>query len=86
MAVPLFTEPPSAKGSAEWRGFVGLRRPRDAIVRMRDRAYSSDPNDPAVFGRLIRGDASRCDLDALALIDKLRPEFLIDRSRTGLGE
>jgi hypothetical protein len=85
-AVPALTGRASAKGSAEWRGFVELRRLRDGIVHIKDRAYSSDPKDPAVFGRLIRGDASTCDRDALALIDKLRPEFLSEHSRTGLDE
>jgi hypothetical protein len=84
LAVPLFTGRPSVKGTSEWRGFVELRRLRDGIVHMKDRAYSSDPKDPAVFGRLVRGDARGCDRDALALIDKLRPEFLTDHSRTGL--
>lgn len=85
LAVPAFTGRESAKGSAEWRGFVELRRLRDELVHVKERAYSPDPKDPAIFGRLIRGDADRCDRDALALIDKLRPEFLTDHSRQGLG-
>jgi hypothetical protein len=72
VVVPAFTGKPSIRGTALWRRLMRICRLREGLALPIDRA----PNDPGIFGPLIRGDADRCADDAIAAVRTLRPELL----------
>jgi hypothetical protein len=84
-AVPLLTGAPSIKGTKAWERYVHLRRMRDNLVHVKQRGYSKDPDEPTVFGMLLRGDASDCVEDAVAVVDALRPDWLTEGAREKLA-
>jgi hypothetical protein len=75
-AVPLLTGRPSAKGGKAWQRFVHRKRLRDDLVHVKHGGYSTDPQQPSVYGRLILGKCDSCATEAAVLIRELRPEFL----------
>ena len=86
VAIPAFTGRPSLKGDALWGKFVRLRRLRDALVHPKHRGSNPihaegptpgpDPNEPGIYGMLMRGAADECADDAIALVRALRPDFI----------
>jgi hypothetical protein len=88
LVIPKFTGQPSLKGDTIWRDFVRLRRLRDGLVHPKNRGSNPidssdgepgpDPGNPGIYGMLMRGDADSCADDAIALVRRLRPEFLPD--------
>jgi hypothetical protein len=83
-AIPLVTGQPSIKGTIFWERFVNLRRIRDALVHLKERGYSSDVDQPSEYGRLLRGDADDCVMDACALVEKLNPNALSSAARSAV--
>jgi hypothetical protein len=84
-AVPLFTAEPSIKGTQPWENYVHLRRMRDNLVHVKELGYSNDPDEPSVFGGLLRGSASGCVEDAVAVVEALQPTWLNDAARGALA-
>lgn len=82
---PLASGATSIKGTGPWESFVALRRLRDDLVHVKERGYSSDPNNPSPFGRIFRGDASRCVEQATEVIVAAWPGWLSDRARAVLA-
>jgi hypothetical protein len=75
-AVPLFTKAaPLDKGREPWQSFKRLKDLRDDLVHAKERNYSTDPDHPAVYGRLLQGDGTKCVEEAFALANELRPDF-----------
>jgi hypothetical protein len=60
----------SISGGALWERLMRLRRLHDALVRPRP-----VPEDPGIFGHLMRGDADTCAEDAIAVASAVRPEL-----------
>jgi hypothetical protein len=83
-AIPLITGEPSIKGTIFWERFVRLRRIRDALIHIKERGYSNDPDHPSEYGMLLRGDADDCVLDACALVERLRADCLSEAARKAL--
>jgi hypothetical protein len=85
-AVPLFTKAaPLDKGREPWQSFKRLKDLRDDLVHAKERSYSIDPDHPAVYGRLLNGDGSKCVEEAFALASELRPDFFPDNVREALS-
>lgn len=74
--VPLVTGKPSIKGSKDWQKLVELRRLRDSLVHIRPPERPPNPDKPSAYGRILRGDAKKCTLDAMNIIESIRPEWV----------
>jgi hypothetical protein len=84
--VLLFTKAaPLDKGREPWQSFKRLKDLRDDLVHAKRRNYSTDPDHPAVYGRLLQGDGSKCVEEAFALADELRPDFFPENVRQSLA-
>lgn len=77
LAVPIATGRPSVKGTAPWERFIALSELRNDLTHVKEGGYSKDPAMPSGFGRLVRGDASRCVDDAVAIITGCHPEWAV---------
>lgn len=76
-AVLLFTKAePLDKGREPWQSFVRLKDIRDDLVHAKRGEHLDNPDDPAVYGRLLAGEGSSSVEDALALAEAFRPDFL----------
>jgi len=49
---------------------------RDDLVHAKRGEHLDNPDDPAVYGRLLAGDGSSCVEDAVPLAEAFRPDFL----------
>jgi hypothetical protein len=85
LAVPLLPDGQSAKGTKSWERFIHLKRLRDDLVHVKDRGYSSDPDDPSAYGKLLLSAADSCVEEAAALVEATRPVFLPPHVREALG-
>ncbi|MFF6961074.1 hypothetical protein [Streptomyces sp. NPDC008317] len=83
--IPLPTGKPGIKGTVYWERFQHLRRTRDGLVHLKESGYSNDPAQPSEYGRLLRGEARSCTLDAIAIVEKVGPAYLSDVARASLG-
>ncbi len=70
------------KGREPWQNFTRLKKIRDELVHLKHRAKkkisAADNEETTAYGWLLRGEASTCADDAIALIDGLRPGFVSD--------
>lgn len=78
LAVPLLPDGEPTKGTRPWERFVHLKRLRDDLVHVKDRGYSSDPDEPSAYGQLMLGAGDECVEDAASLVLASRPGFLPD--------
>lgn len=83
--VPLATGQKTLKGTVYWERFHQLRKMRDALVHLKGNGYSNDPVRASEYGRLLRGEARNCTLDAIAIVEKIRPDYLSNAAREALG-
>jgi hypothetical protein len=86
LVVPKLTRRPSIKGSTPWERFKYLKRLRDDLVHLKERGYSTDPDKPSEFGRLLRGDAVSCVADTVAIFEALEPGWLDEQRLVALSE
>lgn len=77
-AVPLLDDGNATKGTAAWERFVHLKRLRDDLVHVKQRGYSTDPDNPSAYGQLMLGADDDCVEEAVALVRAVRPIFLPD--------
>lgn len=78
LAVPLLEDGQPTKGTAAWERFVHLKRLRDDLVHVKERGYSTDPDAPSAYGKLMLGAGDNCVEEATALVRAARPIFLPD--------
>jgi hypothetical protein len=67
-----------------WASFEGLKDLRDALVHLKERGASNDPDDPSPYGLLLLGEADDAPERAAGIIEALWPGFLPDRVRSVL--
>jgi hypothetical protein len=46
------------------------------LVHVKERGYSTDPDSPSAYGKLMLGEGDRCVEEAIALVQAARPDFL----------
>lgn len=85
LAVPLLADGNATKGTAAWERFVHLRRLRDDLVHVKERGYSTDPDTPSAYGKLMLGAGDDCVEEAAALVRAARPIFLPEHVLRALG-
>jgi hypothetical protein len=83
--VPQLPDGHATKGTAAWGRFVHLKRLRDALVHVKERGYSTDPDKPSVYGQLMHGTGDDCVEEAVALVLAARPVFLPDHVLAALN-
>jgi hypothetical protein len=74
--VPIVASRRSIKGLAVWEEFRRLRSLRDALVHLKRRGYSTNPDQPSEFGRLARGEAATAVRIAARVIEAAEPGWL----------
>jgi hypothetical protein len=74
--VPLATGQKTLKGTIYWEKFQR---------HLKGNGYSNDPVQTSEYGRLLRGEAKDCTLDAIAIIEKIKPDYLSNAARETLG-
>ncbi|WP_262061066.1 hypothetical protein [Streptomyces sp. STR69] len=82
---PLATGQKSIKGTVYWAKFQRLRKMRDALVHLKGNGYSNDPVQTSEYGKLLRGEAKDCALDAIAIVEIITPGYLSNVAREALG-
>ena len=85
LALPLLEDGHATKGTAALERFVHLKRLRDDLVHVKERGYSTDPDEPSAYGKLMLGAADDCVEEAVALVRAARPVFLPDWVLAALG-
>jgi hypothetical protein len=75
-AVPLLPDGANIKGTRPWERYLHLKRLRDELVHVKERGYSSDPDEPTAYDRLLLGHGDDCVEDALSVVAGARPTFL----------
>ena len=85
LAVPLLPDGENTKGTKAWEQFVHLKRLRDDLVHVKERGYSSDPDDPSTYDKVMIGAADSCASDAIDLVLAARPRFLPEHVLEALG-
>lgn len=86
LVVPRLTGRPSVKGTQSWEAYVKLMRLRNELVHVKtDFAYAGDAQNPSAPWLLLRGDASACVEDVVALISALNPDWLTADTIKELG-
>lgn len=83
-AVPLLPHGHTTKGTAERERFYHLKRLRDDLVHVKARGYSSDPDDPSAYGKLMLGAGDECVQEAIGLALKARPDVFPAHVRAAL--
>jgi hypothetical protein len=76
--IPMLDDGANIKGTRGWERYLHLKGLRDGLVHVKERGYSSDPNSPSAYDRLMLGDGDTCVEDALAVVTGARPTFLPD--------
>jgi hypothetical protein len=82
---PLATGKASVKGTAAWGRFVELRRLRDELVHVKRFGYRDEPDDPAAYGRLLKGEGAGAVQAAANIIIAIEPGWIPAPARTELG-
>lgn len=85
LAVPLLPDGESTKGTQPWERFVHLKRLRDDLVHVKERGYSTNPDVPSAYGKLMLGEGDACVEEAVALVRVARPNFLPQHVLAALG-
>ena len=85
IVAPIATKGASQKGTAAWARFVDLRRLRDELVHIKRFGYAGEPENPAAYGRLIRGDGSKAVQDAAGIIVAISPDWVPKPARDEIG-
>ncbi len=83
--MPLFDEGKSIAGTPTWTRYRGLKFLRDELLHVKQRGYSSDPDEPSAYDRLMLGDGDTCVEDAIAVVEGAWPGFLPDHVRNALA-
>jgi hypothetical protein len=65
--------------------FRRLTELRGEVVHVKANRRTTDLDSTSVFGRLLRGDATRCVEDAASVIDACEPGWLPDALTKALG-
>lgn len=71
-------------GTAASDALARLRALRGALVHVNQRSTVADPHDPGPLAAVLRGDASTCVEDAVAVIDATQPDWIDGRVREQL--
>lgn len=73
-------------GDAEvWGRCKALKFLRDELLHVKRRGYSSDPDEPSEYDRLMLGEADACVEDAFIVIEAAWPGFLPSNVRDALA-
>jgi hypothetical protein len=86
LAVPLATGQPSVKGTHPWERFVDLVGLRNELTHVKEHGYSTNPDAPSAFGRLLRGDGSSCVDSAAGIVNACDPEWPSPRVMAALAK
>lgn len=77
---------PIAGDARIWKRYKALKFLRDELVHVKERGYSSDPDEPSAYDRLMLGEADHCAADAFVVVNGAWPGFLPDFVVDALGD